>query len=181
MYSERQEITALTWAPSQRLAPRLPPLTPLPQNQSHLTRVPRRALPRLCSTKEIRTVTKERSNEAPIVNFKAWTWATAALTNWLASQSSRAGGKCQQNNQNRTGGTHLIGGELLQQLLLPLLSCHTINMARERSKAIVKLGTSPSVTLPSSNGGSEALESLALLAKPGQNLWESASNTQVKS
>ena len=76
------------------------------------------------------------------------------------SKTTRAGQK----------STQLIGGELPQQLLLLLSSYCTIDMVREQSDAIAKLGASPSTTPPSSNQGGKALKSLVPLAQPRRNL-----------
>ena len=101
----------------------------------------------------------------------------AVLTNWSArSIFTRWMRQTSQNDQGKTGDTHLIGGEFSRQLLLLLPGGRMINATREQGNAIAKLGMRPSATLPSGNRGSRTLKSLTLFTQLGQDLQRSASN-----
>ena len=170
MYSERRGSAAPTWAPPWRPAPCFPPPTPLPPNQSPPTRVPRHAQRELYSARGVKT-NAGASNKGIHGKLQVPNLGNSGL-NQLVGPVNLQALKANANKMTRRGqgGPHLISSELLRQLLLPFLSCCTINTAREQNNAIAKLGASPSATPPSSNQSGKALKSLASLAKPRRDL-----------
>ena len=146
MYNEKQGSAAFTWATPQRLAPCLPPPTPLSPNQSPLTRVPKHAWREPYSAGEVKT-NAGASNKGTHGKLQGPNLCNSGLDQLVGPVDLHLlVANVSKTTRTGQGGTHLIGSELPRQLLLPLPSCRTINMARKQSNAIAKLGASPSAT-----------------------------------